>query len=249
MKVEVLYFDGCPNHDATVELVNQVLKEEGVTAAEVLAVPVPDEETARSIGFLGSPSIRVNGLDVEAAARSARDYGMACRTYVVNGHRSGLPSREMLRQAVLEVTGTNDRPLSVTAETGTSPPKPDDPGSGRLSLLMTGTMIAAIGASLCCTLPIVFALTGLSILGASAFFESLRPYFLAVTFGLLGLGFYYAYRPVPQEACAPSSACAVPSKRRGARIALWAISALALAFAAFPYYSGPVAELLLTGSF
>lgn len=114
-------------------------------------------------------------------------------------------------------------------------------------MLMAGSVVAAIGASLCCTLPIIFALTGFSILGASAFFESIRPYLLAVTFGLLGLGFYYAYRPLQQEGCVPGSVCAIPSKRRAMRFGLWVVSAVAVAFAAFPYYSGPVAELLLSG--
>ena len=42
----------------------------------------------------------MNGLDVELDARSARNFGMMCRTYLVNGRREGLPSREMMRQAI-----------------------------------------------------------------------------------------------------------------------------------------------------
>jgi len=63
---------------------------------------VSEPAIAQKIGFLGSPSIRVNGLDVEPEARSQRAYGMMCRTYAVNGRREGLPSREMLRQAMRE---------------------------------------------------------------------------------------------------------------------------------------------------
>lgn len=101
MKIEVLYFDGCPNHKPAVERVQQVLAEEGLSA-EVLEVNVSDLSSAKEIGFLGSPSIRVNGLDVEPEARRARAYGMMCRTYPVNDRREGLPSREMLRQALRE---------------------------------------------------------------------------------------------------------------------------------------------------
>ena len=63
---------------------------------------VSEPSIAQKVGFLGSPSIRVNGLDVEPEARSEHACGMICRTYAVNGRREGLPSHEMLRQAMRE---------------------------------------------------------------------------------------------------------------------------------------------------
>ena len=107
------------------------------------------------------------------------------------------------------------------------------------------SLLAAVVASLCCILPIVFALGGFAIVGASTFFESLRPYFLTGTFALLGVGFYLAYRK-PKQACDPSSACARPPVNRLGRIALWIATAFVIAFAAFPYYSGAVANFLLS---
>ena len=99
MRIEVLYFDGCPNHRSAIERVRQVLEEEGLSA-EVLEVNVSEPSIAQKVGFLGSPSIRVNGLDIELDARRERTYGMMCRTYPVNGRREGLPSCEMLRRAI-----------------------------------------------------------------------------------------------------------------------------------------------------
>jgi hypothetical protein len=254
MKIEILYFDGCPNHEPAIELVHQVLRELAVSA-EVVEVNVPDAATAETSRFLGSPTIRVDGLDVEPAARSAREYALSCRTYFTNGRIEGLPSRELLRQAVEEAFAPSaDRAPTPTSIDPAMAPARCVPGSRNglhasdpksHSLVMAGSVIAAFGASLCCTLPIIFALTGFSILGASAYFDSLRPYLLAVTFGLLGLAFYYAYRPVPQTACAPGTACAVPANRRSTRIVLWLVTVLVVAMAAFPYYSGPVAEFLL----
>jgi copper chaperone CopZ len=107
------------------------------------------------------------------------------------------------------------------------------------------SLLAAIAASLCCILPIVFALGGFAIVGASAFFESLRPYFLIVTFALLGVGFYLSYRK-PKQLCEPGSACARPPVNRLGRVTLWIGTAFAVAFAAFPYYSGAVANFLLS---
>ena len=100
MKIELLYFDGCPNFKPAMERVRQVLEEEGLSA-DLLEVNVDDPAIANEIGFLGSPSIRVNGLDVEPeATRCADACGMMCRTYFVDGRREGLPSHEMLRRAM-----------------------------------------------------------------------------------------------------------------------------------------------------
>jgi hypothetical protein len=108
MKIEVLYFEGCPNHKPAVERVRELLRQEAILA-EVMEVNVNDASVAQKLGFLGSPSVRVNGLDVEPERRTARDYGMMCRTDVVNGRRQGLPSCEMLRQAFREaLSGINN---------------------------------------------------------------------------------------------------------------------------------------------
>ena len=107
------------------------------------------------------------------------------------------------------------------------------------------SLIAGIAASLCCILPIVFALAGAGIVGASAFFAAWRPYLLGITFLLLGLGFYFAYRK-PKHACEPGSVCEKPATKRTGRIWLWITTAVVLIVAAFPYYSEPVANLLLS---
>jgi len=110
--------------------------------------------------------------------------------------------------------------------------------------LAAGSVLAAIIASFCCILPIVFAVTGFSTLGASALFDAWQPYLLGLSFGLLGLGFYFAYRP-RKEQCAPGSACAMPTTTRAGRLMLWLALAAVVLFATFPYYSGRVAEFLL----
>jgi len=102
MDIEILYFEGCPNHQPALQRVQELLKEEGLSA-EISQVQVSDQTTACKIGFLGSPSVRVNGLDVEPAARTTHAYGMMCRTYVSEFGREGLPSREVIRRALREV--------------------------------------------------------------------------------------------------------------------------------------------------
>ena len=119
--------------------------------------------------------------------------------------------------------------------------------SRRPTAFVVGSIGAAALASFCCILPIVFALTGLTVAGAAAAFAPLRPYLLGAAFVLLGIGFYFTYR-IPRRECAPGSTCAVPASLRRIRITLWLAAILVLGLAAFPYFSGAVAEFLLSGS-
>jgi hypothetical protein len=104
MIVEILYFSGCPNHVPAVDRVREVLEQEGL-AAEMIEVEVKDAVAAQNAGFLGSPSVRVNGLDVEAASRGAQAFGMTCRTYLNSGRGAGVPPPEWIRAALREAKG------------------------------------------------------------------------------------------------------------------------------------------------
>ncbi len=96
MKIEVFYFEGCPHHLPAVERVRGVLSEMGI-AETVIEVAVSGPAMARQIGFLGSPSVRVDGVDVEPAARGSDQVGFGCRTCVHRGVREGMPSPELIR--------------------------------------------------------------------------------------------------------------------------------------------------------
>ena len=99
MKIEVLYFDGCPNHLPTAERVRAILRQEGVVA-EILEIEVKDESAAKAFAFPGSPTVRINGLDIDPALRASEDAGFACRRYP-----GGLPSEGMIRAALREAQG------------------------------------------------------------------------------------------------------------------------------------------------
>ena len=65
-------------------------------------IEVHDHEDAVARRFLGSPTIQVNGQDVEPDARSRRDYGFMCRTYRTSPGMNGVPSMEMMVGAISE---------------------------------------------------------------------------------------------------------------------------------------------------
>ena len=104
MRVEVLYFFGCPNHGAAVDCVREVLAQED-TPAELVEVEVKDLAAAQRIGFPGSPTVRVDGQDVEPGARAEQAIGLSCRTYIYGGRRAGVPPLEWIRAAVREAKG------------------------------------------------------------------------------------------------------------------------------------------------
>jgi hypothetical protein len=103
MRVEVLYFEGCPNHALTVERVRAELLSHGLPK-EIEEVEIHNQAEAEALGFLGSPSVRINGLDIEREARNLKSFGMSCRTYLEGAVRSGLPSNELIRRALNEQT-------------------------------------------------------------------------------------------------------------------------------------------------
>ena len=101
MRIEVFYIGGCPNHEPTVERVKAMLMDLGV-AGEVVESAVNDPATASALRFLGSPTVQVNGVDVEPSARTSNQFGFMCRTYLNGPRQEGIPSRALIREAFLE---------------------------------------------------------------------------------------------------------------------------------------------------
>ena len=102
--VEILTFDGCPNRDGAVALVERVSRELGLEPSLRL-VDVPDEEAARRLRFLGSPTIRVGGVDVDPHARERDEYGLSCRVFRTAAGIAGLPDEQWVRDALRRATG------------------------------------------------------------------------------------------------------------------------------------------------
>ena len=228
MNVEVLYFSDCPNHKPAVERVKEALRAEGLSA-EVAEIEVPDAETAQRLKFLGSPTIRVNGFDIEPGARSVMDFGLMCRTYADGLRRTGVPSRDLIRSALLEMRA--------------AVPEPERAGMHR-SFIFGGSLIAAVAASLCCILPVVAAMTGAGAIAAGVAFGKWRPYLLGLTGLLMASGFLFAWRD-HKKACAANSLCATKPMGRWNRIVLGMLATGFVALAAFPYYSGAVARMVV----
>jgi hypothetical protein len=97
VRVSFLYFEECPSHDLALERLREVMDEEGIPG-EVEVVKVETEVRARELRFVGSPTIRVDGQDIDPPSDSR--YALTCRAYRLADDRiSPLPSKDMIRRA------------------------------------------------------------------------------------------------------------------------------------------------------
>ena len=104
MKVELLYFDGCPSREAFLPRLYELLAQAGVDAP-VQQRRVESDATAQSDRFLGSPTLRVDGVDVEPGAWDRTDYGLKCRLYPSEDGLRGAPPDEWVLNALQHAGG------------------------------------------------------------------------------------------------------------------------------------------------
>jgi hypothetical protein len=90
VNIEVLYFDDCPSHEALLPRLRELMAQAGVDAPVQLK-HIESVEAAEHERSLGSPTLRINGRDVDPTASERTDFGLKCRLY---------PSAEGLRGTV-----------------------------------------------------------------------------------------------------------------------------------------------------
>ncbi len=99
MKIEFLYFANCPNYLLALDILDEVLNDENLEWP-VEMILVNTNETAVSQKFLGSPSIRICGEDLEYSPGEEKEYGLKCRVYQADGRTQGFPPGKLVRSAI-----------------------------------------------------------------------------------------------------------------------------------------------------
>jgi hypothetical protein len=102
MKIELIYFDGCPSWKTGLENLKKALQLEQL-GDSVELVKVSSDSEATLLKFLGSPSFHVNGKDVWPEERDT--YALSCRIYTTPTGMSGWPSVKMLREILKAAKG------------------------------------------------------------------------------------------------------------------------------------------------
>jgi hypothetical protein len=104
MKVELLYFDGCPSYAKLLPRLRELLASEGVDqGVELRRVESPEE--AQRERFLGSPTVRIDGEDVDPTAKRREHFGIECRLYRTENGFVRTPPEAWIR-AALERAGS-----------------------------------------------------------------------------------------------------------------------------------------------
>ena len=102
--VDVLYVEDCPNYPHTLALVQRVGTELGIDV-EVRTTLIADQAAAEQARFPGSPTVRVDGRDVEPGSEPPAEYTVACRLYRHEHHFAGRPEERWVRDALLHAAG------------------------------------------------------------------------------------------------------------------------------------------------
>ena len=104
VRIELLSFEGCPSHEAFVPRLHELLARAGVDAA-VQQRRVESQADAERERFLGSPTLRVDGVDVDPGAGERRDFGLKCRLYPSPEGLRGAPPDEWVLAALRAAGG------------------------------------------------------------------------------------------------------------------------------------------------
>ena len=96
LKIELLYFEGCPGFEETLGILRNVIVEEGL---EARVVPVKIGPGGSS-DFPGSPTLFVDSEDLFPTERLVQ--GMSCRIYRTPEGPKNHPTAAMVREALAE---------------------------------------------------------------------------------------------------------------------------------------------------
>ncbi|KAA3616801.1 MAG: alkylmercury lyase [Calditrichaeota bacterium] len=94
MNIELYYFEGCPSYVETGDNLKNALKDLGFDSSYNI-IEVLDADDAVKKKFLGSPTIRVNGIDFE---EKDGNYIFGCRIFSIDGKMTGTPTKAFIKE-------------------------------------------------------------------------------------------------------------------------------------------------------
>jgi hypothetical protein len=97
--VELLYFDDCPNYETLLPHLHELLRGAGLRDV-IQPRRIADDDATQRERFLGSPTVRVDGHDIEPGAGERRDFGLKCRLYATGDALRGTPPDQWVLDAL-----------------------------------------------------------------------------------------------------------------------------------------------------
>jgi len=100
VNVELLWWEGCPSTERALTAVREALTDLGLANVDVRMREIRGDDDARETGFVGSPTILIDGVDLVPAAADEQ-IGLSCRVYRRrDGRVSPIPDPDDLREAL-----------------------------------------------------------------------------------------------------------------------------------------------------
>ena len=100
MRIELLWWDGCPSHPEALDDLQAALREEGLDPDDVIRREVTSDDQAARERFPGSPTIRIDGRDA-VPVPVGEPFSLTCRVYRLrDGRASPVPDPDDLRDAI-----------------------------------------------------------------------------------------------------------------------------------------------------
>jgi hypothetical protein len=97
--VELLWFSGCPSHAPARALLDEVIAELA-PGTRVTEIDASDPEVAAAHRFPGSPTIRVDGRDIDPGFVDPGDYTPRCRLFGTARGLARVPERRWIEEAL-----------------------------------------------------------------------------------------------------------------------------------------------------
>ncbi len=115
MRVELLYWPDCPSHDKALAELRSTMSEMALDPSTIVVRELRTDADAEREQFAGSPTIRVDGVDIDPSSAADHPIGLACRVYRRrDGRVAPTPDpadlRDALTRAAVNAGTSRDRP-------------------------------------------------------------------------------------------------------------------------------------------
>jgi hypothetical protein len=112
VEINILFIKGCHGYKYAKKHIEEIIADEAIDV-EINLIRIDNDEDARRLHFIGSPTVRVNGMDVEKGFSRTKDYGLRSRIYNVEGNLSGYPSKSMIWSTIKKVISIQERKSDI----------------------------------------------------------------------------------------------------------------------------------------
>ncbi len=108
VKIDLLFVEGCLGYQQTLKFIKEIVDDKGIDA-HINLMEIETDRDAGRLHFVGSPTVRVGGMDIEKNLVRSKEYGVKNRLYYREGRAYSYPSKPMIEDAILKLKGKKEK--------------------------------------------------------------------------------------------------------------------------------------------